>query len=176
MNNIKIYAAKILIALRYRYEKVIGYYNSMIINNPSGKAFVSGKVSLQYPQNITIGKNTYINGGQICASPNAYIKIGENCLISYEVHMRTDMHLYKNSSVLIREQGHREADIIIGNDVWIGYGVQIFGGVTLGDGCVVGAGTIVTKSIMPYQVVVSRGGIRVIGERSQYFGDKAAFK
>lgn len=158
MHNIKMYIAKLLISLRYRYEKVIGYYNSMIINNPSGKAFVSGKVSLQYPKHITVGKNSYINGGQLCASPNASIKIGENCLLSYEVHLRTDMHLYKDSSVLIKEQGYREADIIIGNDVWIGYGVQIFGGVILGDGCVVGAGTIVTKSIMPYQVVVSRGG------------------
>ena len=46
------------------------------------------------------------------------------------------------------------------------------GGVTLGDGCVVGAGTIVTKNVKPYQVVVSQGEMRVIGERSQYFEEK----
>lgn len=172
MKCIKRWMGRILLSIQYRYERIIGYYNTTVINNPSGDGFISGKVSLQYPKHITIGKGSYINGGQLCASPNAHIRIGNNCLLSYEVHLRTDMHLYKNSSVLIKEQGYREADIVIGNDVWIGYGVQIFGGVTLGDGCVVGAGTIVTKNVKPYQVVVSQGEMRVIGERSQYFEEK----
>ena len=86
------------------------------------------------------------------------------------------MHLYKDRHVLIKEQGYKEGDIIIGNDVWVGYGAQIFGGVTLGDGCVVGAGTIVTKDVMPYQTVVSRGGMRVIGERSQSLERKESAK
>ena len=75
------------------------------------------------------------------------------------------MHLYRERDVLIREQGSKEADIIIGNDVWIGYGAQIFGGVTLGDGCVVGAGAIITKDVMPYQVIVGSTTMRNIGER-----------
>lgn len=140
-------------------------YNSTAVNNPTGTAVISGKVLLNCPEHITIGRNSYVNGGQLIASPNAHIKIGDNCLISYNVHLRTDMHLYKERLASIRDQGHKEADIIIGNDVWIGYGAQIFGGVTLGDGCVIGAGTIVTKDVKPYQVVVG-GGMRVIGERT----------
>ncbi len=156
---------RLMMTLTEKRENILGLYNSTIVNNPSGSGFVSGKVLLRYPGHITIGKNSYVNGGQLSASPNAYIKIGDNCLISYQVHLRTDMHIYKERDILIREQGHQEADIIIENDVWIGYGAQIFGGITLGEGCVVGAGTIVTKDVMPYQVVVGESKMRVIGER-----------
>jgi len=124
--------------------------NTISVNNNGG--FISGNVTLEYPKNITIGKNTYINGGRIYASPNARITIGNDCLISYEVHMRTDMHVYSDKNSLIREQGHKEADIIVGNDVWIGYGAQIMSGVSIADGCVIAAGAVVTKSTQPYGV------------------------
>lgn len=54
--------------------------------------------------------------------------------------------------MLIREQGSREADVNIKNDVWIGFGVQIMSGVTIHDGCVIGAGAVVTKDTEPYGV------------------------
>ena len=44
---------------------------------------LNGEVFCSYPENITIGKGTYINGGELCASPNGKIVIGQNCLISY---------------------------------------------------------------------------------------------
>lgn len=109
-------------------------------------------VTMMNPQNIYIGKGTYINGGMLYASPNARITIGENCLISYAVHIRTDMHKYNNKSVPIIQQGFDEKNIEIGNDVWIGYGVQIMSGVKIADGCVIGAGAVVTKSTEPYCV------------------------
>lgn len=159
---------RLISGIQYRLELLKGAYNSALVNNPTGSAYVSGRVLLEYPDHIKIGRNSYVNGGQLCASKNAFITIGNDCLISYNVHLRTDMHLYKMRMLPIREQGYKEADIVIGNDVWIGYGAQILGGVTLGDGCVIGAGTVVTKDVKPYQVVVG-GGMRVIGERSQYF-------
>lgn len=107
-------------------------------------------------ENITIGNGTYINGGDICASKHAKIVIGENCLISYNVHIRTDMHIYKEIDVPINKQGVKEKDIIIENNVWIGYGAQIMPGVTIGTGSIVGAGAIVTRDVPSYKVV---GGI-----------------
>ncbi len=165
--NSKQFVGKLIFSIQHRIELLKGSYNSALVNNPTGSAYVSGKVLLGYPEHIKIGRNSYVNGGQLCASENAFITIGDDCLLSYHVHLRTDMHLYKMQMLPICEQGYKEADIVIGNDVWIGYGAQIFGGVTLGDGCVIGAGTVVTKDVKPYQVVV--GGMRVIGERSQYF-------
>lgn len=88
------------------------------------------------------------------ASPNGKIIIGQNCLISYNVHIRTDMHNYLKKDELIINQGHCERDIIIEDDVWIGYGAQIMPGVIIREGSVIGAGAIVTHSTEPYGVYV----------------------
>ena len=129
----------------------INYYKQFI---RGGGYKLSDDVQMYYPQNISIGEGTYINGGFIAASPNARIEIGKNCLISYNVHIRTDMHNYSKRDILIRNQGSIEHDIIIGDDVWIGFGVQIMPGVTIADGCVLGAGAVITKSTEPYGVYV----------------------
>lgn len=118
-----------------------------------------------YPENIFIENNSYINGGWLFAGPNSKIIIGKNTLISWNVHIRTTTHNYKYKSQLIIEQGHKESNIIIGNDVWIGFGAQIMGGVTVGDGVVVGAGAIVTKDVDPYTVVAGVPAVS-IGKRN----------
>lgn len=108
---------------------------------------------LKNPHNITIGSNTYINGGYLFAGEKSKIIIGEDCLISYNVHIRTTTHNYKKKSIKIREQGNIEKDIKIEDDVWIGFGAQIMPGVTLHTGCVIGAGAVVTKDVDEYTVV-----------------------
>ena len=108
------------------------------------------EVCCNFPENISIGAGTYINGGELCASPNGKIIIGENCLISYDFFARTDVHNYIDKNVLIQKQGAHEKNIVIGNDVWIGFGVKIMAGVTVADGCVIAAGSVVTKNTEPY--------------------------
>lgn len=105
------------------------------------------KVEFSYPNNISIGDNTYINGGIITAGSQSTITIGNDCLISYNVHIRTRSHNHSNPDKLIRLQGEFEKDITIGNNVWIGYGVQLLPGVAIGDNVIIGAGAVVTKSI-----------------------------
>lgn len=124
--------------------------NTKSVHNSGG--FISGYCVLKHPENIWLGKNSYINGGRILASPNAKIVIGENCLISYDVHMRTDMHNYMDRNMPIREQGESERDILIGDDVWIGYGVQVMAGVTIAKGCVIAAGAVVTHDTEEFGV------------------------
>jgi acetyltransferase-like isoleucine patch superfamily enzyme len=41
----------------------------------------------------------------------------------------------------------------IGHDVWIGNGAKVMAGVRIGTGAVIGAGSVVTKDVLPYQVV-----------------------
>lgn len=140
--------------LIYKLENLKIHYltrkNTKDVMNLGG--VIGGRAILTNPQNITIGKNSYINGGYIIATPGAKIVIGDDCLISYEVHIRTSMHNYSDRSVKIREQGSKEKDVIIGNDVWIGFGAQIMPGVNIGDGCVIGAGAVVTRDTDPYGV------------------------
>lgn len=114
---------------------------------PKGGVNIGSEVQLQHVENIHIGKGTYINGGQIIAGANSQILIGEKCMISYNVHIRTTTHNYSAGDIPMIEQGGNEKDIIIGNNVWIGYGAQIMSGVAIGDGSIVGAGAVVTHSI-----------------------------
>lgn len=122
------------------------------------------RVEFINPYNITIGDNSYINGGMIVAGRNSSINIGNNCLISYNVHIRTTSHNHQRKDMLIREQGEFEADINIKDNVWIGFGVQILPGVSIGENSIIGAGAVVTKSLPPNGIY---GGIpaKLIKER-----------
>ena len=86
-------------------------------------------------------------------------------MISYNVHIRTSTHNYKNKTKLIREQGNVEYNIVIQDDCWIGFGAQIMPGITIAEGCVIGAGSIVTKNTEPYSVYVGIPA-RKISERT----------
>lgn len=143
----------------------------LIINNLKYPRVKRGKnvrigwrTQVMNPQNIKIGNNSSINSGMIYAGAKSKIVIGENSLLSYNVHIRTTSHNYEERKRKIIEQGNFEKDIIIGNDVWIGYGAQIMPGVKLGDGCVIAAGAVVTKDVEPYKVVAGIPA-KVIKER-----------
>lgn len=119
-----------------------------------GGGFIGAKTTLIHPENIFLGRNAYVNGGMIAASPEAKIIIGDNCMVSYDVHMRVDSHRHDSTEVPMITQGHSHKDIILGNDVWVGYGAQIMSGVTVGPGSIVAAGAVVTKDIPAFSVVV----------------------
>ena len=148
---------EIIGAVIYKYEclkkKFIKSYLNSLIN---GEGSITESVELGNPQNIFIGKNSYVNGGMLQAGKSSKIIIGENCLISYNVFLRTESHNY-DKSWLINEQGEWEKDIIIGDDVWIGAGVSIpHGGIEIGKGAILGAGAVITKNVLPYTIV---GGV-----------------
>lgn len=152
----------IFVKIKYLVYRFIAEYNSQSINNYGG--YISGQTILANNKNIYLGKGSSINGGQVRAGKHSKIVIGENCIFSYNVHIRTDMHVHNNIQIPIKEQGIYEEDIIIGNDVWIGYGAQIMAGVKIGNGVIVAAGAVVTKNVEDYQIV---GGVpaRIIRSR-----------
>jgi acetyltransferase-like isoleucine patch superfamily enzyme len=119
-----------------------------------GNGRLGPNVMISNAQNIYIGNNSYVNSGMLYASKNASITIGDNCLLSYNVHLRTDTHIFKSKSTTILSQGHSEKNISIEDDCWIGYGVQIMPGVTVKKGCVIGAGAVLTKDTEEYGVYV----------------------
>lgn len=139
-------------SLLWRLRKKIQNFNyrKLTIGNNS---WVNLGVNINRPEKMEIGSNSYINGGVFSIGDNSRIKIGNDCLISYNVHFRTMSHNYERKDQLIRLQGEFEKDIIVEDDVWVGYGAQIMPGVTLKRGCVVGAGAVVTHDVEPYTVV-----------------------
>lgn len=138
--------------------------NNAVLHKNGSTGRITHLVDIRFPENVFIGENSYINGGMVAASKDAKIVIGNNCMISYQVHLRTDMHNHASCDVPMNTQGHTQKDIVIGNDVWIGYGAQIMSGVSIGDGAIIGAGAVVTRDVKPYTVV---GGVpaRQIKER-----------
>lgn len=102
---------------------------------------------------IRIGDNVRFNiNCHINASVGGEIHIGDNSLIGPNVVMRTASHQFDDPKQKICDQGHKSADIIIGEDVWIAANVVILPGVSIGHGAVIGAGSVVTKSVEPYSI------------------------
>lgn len=126
-------------------------------NGSTGR--VTADVNLRHPEHVFIGARSLVNGGMLAASEHARIVIGEDCMLSYNVHLRTDMHRHDRVDVPMIRQGHSEADIVLGDDVWVGYGAQIMSGVHVGSHSIVGAGAVVTHDVPEYAVV---GGFRLM--------------
>lgn len=95
---------------------------------------------------IQIGKYSSAERALFAAvEHNSEINIGEDCMISTDVELRTsDSHkIYSFDRVRINPK----RDISVGNHVWIGAHANVLKGVTLHDGSIVGFGSIVTKDV-----------------------------
>lgn len=107
-------------------------------------------------QGAKIGKNTRILSKVGCLGTEPYlVEIGENCLISTDVHFLTHdggISVLNNLNAFDRRMDKFKR-IKVGNNVFIGMGTKIMGGVTIGDNVVIGTGSIVTKDVESNSVV-----------------------
>lgn len=101
---------------------------------------------------IIIGDHVVISRGVHLVAFNK-IQIGHHTMIGEYTSIRDANHDFTTEQPL-RDAGHQNAAITIGNNVWIGRGVTILAGVTIGDHAVIGANAVVTKSIPAYAVAV----------------------
>lgn len=110
--------------------------------------------------NSTVGLRTSI--GRYSKVQNA--EIGKYCSISWDVTIGALSHpfdsisshafSYRKQFGLVNENEYlNQKKTVLGNDVWVGCGAIIIAGVTIGDGAVIGAGAVVTKDVMPYEIV-----------------------
>jgi acetyltransferase-like isoleucine patch superfamily enzyme len=94
---------------------------------------------------IDIGDKTTINGAYMLCEDASTIKIGKDCLLSYELEFRTtDAHsiFTRDSNILINPPD----SISIGDHVWIGKSACIMQGVTISNNNIIGIRSLVTKS------------------------------
>ena len=95
---------------------------------------------------ILLGDNTTCNGGLIYAGESKAIEIGEDCMFSSNIDIRTtDSHSIIALDTNVRE--NLAKDIIIGNHVWLGNSSKVWKGSLIGDNSIIGAGSIVTNTI-----------------------------
>jgi acetyltransferase-like isoleucine patch superfamily enzyme len=102
---------------------------------------------------ISIGDNTGISGGAICAKDK--VSIGSNCLIGSNVVIAdNDFHAIKPEN---RVKNRKDEDIparpvLIEDNVWIGADSYILKGTRIGENSVIGAGSIVSGTVPANEV------------------------
>lgn len=122
-----------------------------------------GSLSICFGNNgfCTIGKNTEIIGAKFYVA-DAKIEIGEDCLLSTEITLRThDAHHIFDMDT--HQRVNSPKDILIRDNVWIGYRVILLGGADIGKGSVVGANSVTSGKFGSHKIIVGAPA-RVIRE------------
>ncbi len=113
-------------------------------------------------KNCKVDKNVYISpsiqvGDNVRISENVKIRkntfIGNNVLIGPGVQIITGTHIFRSLDIPISNQGEKEFEVVIGNDVWIGTNALILPNIKIGNHAIVAAGSIVTKDVSENAIV-----------------------
>lgn len=95
---------------------------------------------------IKLGKRNHIGGIKMLSGESKMISIGDDCLFSSNIEIRTtDSH-----SILSLETKQRiniAKDVIVRNNIWIGNSSRLWKGTIIDDNCVVGYGSMTNGHI-----------------------------
>jgi acetyltransferase-like isoleucine patch superfamily enzyme len=129
---------------------------------------MSPLASLRNGERIVLGRDVHV--GERCSlwagDSMGRIVLGDQVLLAPEVFITASNYGVVHG-VPVMTQPKREADVVIGSDVWLGVRVVVLPGVTIGDGAVVGAGSVVSRSL-PAQCIAVGSPARVVGWREGY--------
>lgn len=92
------------------------------------------------------------------------VELGAATLIADWVYICDFDHVFRDTTVPIKDQGIAKSPVRIGPDVWIGAKATVVRGTTVGRGSVLAANTVVTRDVPPYSIVAGVPG-RVVGSR-----------
>lgn len=112
---------------------------------------------------ISIGENTGISGGVICAAVS--VEIGSECLLGADVQIfDNDFHKIEPENRRFNSSPNNVkcAPVIIEDNVFVGAGSKIMKGVRVGENSVIGAGAVVTKDI-PRNSIAAGNPAKIIG-------------
>lgn len=158
----KIKKYKTLLVYRY-HNKNSEFDNGVVIYNSEFRGF--NKIFQNtYVINSTIDLHSYIqeNSRINNAIIGKFCSIGPNVSIGPGIHnidsVSTHPSFYSTKQKLVIIFSNKD-DIItnkqttIGNDVWIGINAIILDGINVADGAIIAAGSVVTKNVLPYEIV-----------------------
>ena len=131
------------------------------------------KTAMLNPASVTIGKESqimeyviirdhakmtigeFVQVGPFCVFfPDGGITIGNNVLIGPHCIFAAANHDYVQTDVPIRFSGAvSKGPIVIEDNVWISANCTITDGVTIGHDAVIGANSVITKNVLPYEIV-----------------------
>ena len=150
--------------------KVVNYYNyTHVIElrkiTRGRNVVISPLASFGNGQNITLGDRCRIGANcYLWAGPGTgRIILKDDVMLGPGVMMSAANYRF-NDGTPVTDQAMKEADIVIGRDVWIGYGAVILAGAVIGDGSVISAATVVRGTIPPFSIVAGNPAT-VVGSR-----------
>lgn len=118
---------------------------------------------------LTIGNNSVINS--TCRIDNrGTVTIGNNVSISQDVIILTADHDMDSPDFKGRNK-----PVVIEDYVWIGTRATVLPGCTIGRGAIVAAGSIVTKNVLPFNVVAGNPA-KIIKTRSNDLHYKLSYR
>lgn len=139
-----------------------------------GKNVSVGNLYIRFGNNgiCSIGDNTEIIGAVFHVA-YAEMRIGEDCLFSTQVVLRTHdaHHIF---DVDTRKRLNYAKDIVVENHVWIAYRAILLGGAKIGTGSVVGANAV-TSSQFKDHTVIAGSPAKVIRENICWSKDDTAY-
>jgi maltose O-acetyltransferase len=148
------------------HEHRLRLLSELLCKEVHDSVWIESPFFCDYGENITIGKNTFINSNTVFIDNNS-ITIGENVLIAPNVQIYTATHPTV-AKERVNINNNNEAPyktftkpVTIGNNVWIGGGAIILPGVTIGDNTTIGAGSVVNIDI-PSGVLAAGNPCKVI--------------
>lgn len=169
---------KNLLCNKYKIE---GYSNRIIIENNvklcNGEFIVIGDrnyisigkdselknfvLRTEIKSKILIDNNIYFGGGYIHAMDYTKIRVGEGCMFSHDIDIRSgDGHAIYFENMDLKY--NKSKDIIIGKHVWVGVRVQILKGVSIEDNCIIGASSVVNKTFKESNCIIAGYPAKII--------------
>jgi len=105
---------------------------------------------------LSVGAYSYVRSGSRLLSIS---EIGRYCSIGRNVTLGLNprnhpLHWVSSSTQFSRHYQRKVTPLKIGHDVWIGDNAVVMAGITIGHGAVIGCDAVVTKDVLPYQIVV----------------------
>lgn len=101
---------------------------------------VFGRVRIDMPQKIYIGRNCTLNEGVLLVGR-------EDIFIGSHVTISANAVITSASLDLTGGERHTQAAVTIKDNAWIAANVTVLPGVTIGEGAVIAAGAVVTNDI-----------------------------
>lgn len=112
---------------------------------------------------LRIGAHSTFVGGHLFAMEGRLLQVGEDCMFSSAVVVRTsDEHPICDSAT--GERLNPARDVVIGRHVWLGEGVTLAKGVVVPEGCVVGARAYVSKPLGRPHAIYAGSPARLVRE------------
>jgi len=139
-----------IIAKLFWWLKVKVYKKKL--KNCGNNVIISYPITIMNPNNISVGNNVYIGPGA-WVSALGKVVFGNGVIVGPRLKIYTGNHNYDSDIAIPYDSLTIVKKVVIEENVWIGGDVILLPGVKIGEGAIVGGGAVVTRDVLPGEIV-----------------------